>query len=143
MRIIDSFLHSVYMLDNSMLDQIEWLGHASFRVNSTPLIYIDPWRMPRGATPADVILISHDHYDHCSPADIDKLRTPATLVIGSAAAGNVIDEVTLLRPWQSINAGRACIKAVPAYNSHHPREFEGLGFIISLNHYDLYYAGDT
>jgi L-ascorbate metabolism protein UlaG (beta-lactamase superfamily) len=32
---------------------------------------------------------------------------------------------------------------VPDYNSHHPKEFEGLGYVISLDHYDIYYAGDT
>ncbi len=90
-----------------------------------------------------MILITHDHYDHCSPADIDKLRGPQTQIITNAAAANVLGDVTVLRPWQSINVGRACIKAVPAYNAHHPQAFDGLGFVISLNHYDIYYAGDT
>jgi len=127
----------------TMIEQIEWLGHASFRFLTDPLIYIDPWRIPRQQRPADVILLSHDHYDHCSPADVEKLRGPHTLVIGNAMAAQVIENVTVLRPWQTINVGRACIKTVPAYNAHHPREFEGLGFIISVNHYDIYFAGDT
>ncbi len=126
-----------------MLESIEWLGHASFRIYGPPVIYIDPWRVPRPSQPADVILITHDHYDHCSPADVDKLRGPQTVIIGNQMASTVIDGVTTLRPWQSINAGRACIKAVPAYNSHHPQSFDGLGFIISVNYHDIYYAGDT
>ncbi len=126
-----------------MIDQIDWLGHASFRINGAPLIYIDPWRVPRSAPSADVILITHDHYDHCSPADVEKLRNPSTLIVGNAGAAAVIEGVTVLRAWQSINAGRACIKTVPAYNGYHPQSFECLGFVISLNHYDIYYAGDT
>jgi L-ascorbate metabolism protein UlaG (beta-lactamase superfamily) len=126
-----------------MKDSIVWLGHASFRIDGPPVIYIDPWRVPRTRQPADIILITHDHYDHCSPADVEKLRGPETMVIGNAMAAAVINDVTVLRPWQTINVGRASIKSVPAYNSHHPQSFDGLGYIISLNHYDIYYAGDT
>ncbi len=127
-----------------MIDQIEWFGHASFRIQGTPLIYIDPWRIPRAnSAPADVILITHDHYDHCSLPDIEKLRSTKTVIISNRSVADLIDGVTTLRPWQVINIGRACIKAVPAYNSHHPLQFDGLGFVISLNHFDIYYAGDT
>ncbi len=126
-----------------MIDRIEWLGHASFRIQGMPLIYIDPWRVARNAFHADIILLTHDHYDHCSPADVEKLRGPGTTVIANNMASKVVDGVTVLRPWQVLNVDRACIKAVPAYNSHHPKEFEGLGYVISLDHYDIYYAGDT
>jgi L-ascorbate metabolism protein UlaG (beta-lactamase superfamily) len=128
-----------------MIERIEWLGHGSFRINGTPLIYIDPWRVARNGSPADIILITHDHYDHCSPADIEKLRGPSTTIITNRMAEVVLThgQLTVLRPWQVINIGKASIRAVPAYNSHHPKEFEGLGFVISLDHYDIYYAGDT
>lgn len=126
-----------------MIEQIEWLGHGSFRIQGPPLIYIDPWRVARDIVPADAILVTHDHYDHCSPADVEKLRGPNTVVITNAMGANVLNNVTVLRPWQVLNVGRACIKAVPAYNAHHPPEFECLGFVISINHYDIYYAGDT
>ncbi len=126
-----------------MIERIEWLGHASFRIQGPPLIYIDPWRVARSAFHADVILVTHDHYDHCSPADVEKLRGPGTLVITNASASALINEAIVLRPWQVMNVDRACIKAVPAYNGNHPPEFGGLGFVISLEHYDIYYAGDT
>jgi L-ascorbate metabolism protein UlaG (beta-lactamase superfamily) len=126
-----------------MIERIEWLGHASFRIQGMPLIYIDPWRVARNAFHADVILVTHDHYDHCSPADVEKLRGPGTVVVTNNMAAALIDDATVLRPWQVLNVDRACIKAVPAYNSHHPQKFEGLGFVISLDHYDIYYAGDT
>ena len=126
-----------------MLDTLEWFGHASFRINESPLIYIDPWRIPRDATPADVILITHDHYDHYSPPDIDKIRTPNTTIIASPRAAALMPDSITLRPWQTINVGRACITAVPAYNSHHPATFEGVGFVVALNHFDIYFAGDT
>lgn len=126
-----------------MIERIEWLGHASFRIQGFPLIYIDPWRVARNPFHADVILVTHDHYDHCSPADVEKLRGPGTVVISNPMAAKVLGETTILRPWQVMNIERACIKAVPAYNSHHPQEFGGLGYVISLDHYDIYYTGDT
>jgi len=129
-----------------MIDRIEWLGHGSFRIQGPPLIYINPWRVARNAFHADVILVSTDQYDHCSPADIDKLRGPHTVVLGNAGAAAVLGPHTsVLRPWQSINIGPARITAVPAYTftAHHPVAKGGLGYIISLDYYDIYYAGLT
>lgn len=131
-----------------MIDQIQWLGHASFCINGSPRIYIDPWRIQDGSPPADVILITHEHYDHCSPPDIEKLMTPDTrLIVGEGVARVLRDEFPLeiLRPWQSVNIGRAHIKALPAYtfDDYHPPRRGDVGFMISLNFYDIYYAGDT
>ncbi len=129
-----------------MIDYIQWLGHGSFAIQGSPIIYINPWRVIRTAFLADVILIGHDHYDHCSVADINKLRGNQTLVIGNERVAQQVPDITILRPWQSITVGRASIKAVPAYypnDLRHPQEDGGLGFVISLNYYDIYYAGDT
>ncbi len=127
-----------------MIDQIQWQGHGSFAILGDPLIYINPRRVTRIARPADVILVGHDHYEYCSQADIEKLRGPQTLVIASASAARHIENCTVLRPWQSIGVGRACIKGIPAYS---PRlgnmESGGLGFVISVNYFDIYYAGHT
>jgi L-ascorbate metabolism protein UlaG (beta-lactamase superfamily) len=129
-----------------MIDNIQWLGHGSFVVNGPPIIYINPWRVIQKAFHPDVILVGHDHYAHCSPADIDKLRGPDTIVVGNEAVAQSVENCAVLRPWQSITVGKASIKAVPAYShddNHHPKQAGGLGFIISLNFYDIYYAGDT
>lgn len=129
-----------------MIDRIQWLGHSSFRIQGPPLIYINPWRVARNAYVADVILISNDEYDHCSPADIEKLRGPNTLVIANAGAAAVIGgDAIILRPWQSMTIGPARVTAVPAYTFtyHHPVSKGELGFIISLDFYDIYYAGST
>jgi L-ascorbate metabolism protein UlaG (beta-lactamase superfamily) len=129
-----------------MIENIKWLGYSSFVIEGPPLIYIDPWRVVRKAFHPDVILVSHDHYDHCSPADINKLRGPDTRIIGSESVAQQIDGCQIIRPWQSITVDRAGIKAVPAYSPddmRHPVEAGGIGFVISLNLYDIYYAGDT
>jgi L-ascorbate metabolism protein UlaG (beta-lactamase superfamily) len=129
-----------------MIERIQWLGHGSFILQGPPLIYINPWRVPRSVFHADVILVGHDHYDHCSLADINKLRGPNTRIIGNEGAAREIEDCIVLRPWQSLTMDRACIKAVPAYSpTHwkHPQQDGGLGFIISVNFFDIYYAGDT
>ena len=129
-----------------MIDRIQWMGHGSFVIQGPPLIYINPWRIARSVLQADIILISHNHYDHCSEADIAKLSGPHTQIIGNALVAQEIENCTLIRPWQSVTIDRACIKAVPAYSPddwRHPMEDGGLGFIISLNLHDIYYAGDT
>lgn len=134
-----------------MIENIFWLGHASFRIESSPRIYIDPWHIPSECPPADIILVSHEHYDHCSISDIQKIATPETLIIASVGAAQALENelticpIKVLRPWQSLNVGRANIKAVPAYtfDHYHPASRDDLGFMIALNHYDIYYAGDT
>lgn len=137
-----------------MLDWIHWLGHASFRLNGPPgdqkpIIYIDPWRLPAGAPKADLILISHDHHDHCSPEDVEAVRKKKTLVIGNDRVAERLNcPVRVLRTWQGAVSpcGGASVRAVPAYTLHHAyhdKRYGGLGFIISVNRYDIYFAGDT
>ena len=129
-----------------MIDNIKWLGHGSFFIQGPPYIYLDPWRVVRTTFDADIILVSHDHYDHCSIADIEKLRGKETVIIGNEQVAEKIESTTIIRPWQSMTFDRISIKAIPAYapdGVQHQEINGGLGFIISMNYYDIYYAGDT
>ena len=129
-----------------MIESIHWLGHGSFHIEGHLNIYINPWKLPRQNNPADVILITHHHYEHFSPPDIEQLSTPDTTLFTNELVARELDNATILRPWHSANLGRVSIKAVPAYSPtspHHPQTDGGLGFVISMNFYDIYYAGDT
>lgn len=137
-----------------MIERIHWLGHASFRINGpphddAPVIYIDPWRLPHDAPPADLILVSHGHHDHCSLGDIARVRHEKTLVVGNQHVADLIGgDVRVLRPWQGTISlcGGVSVRAVPAYtleHAYHDRAYGGLGFLISLMRTDIYYAGDT
>ena len=129
-----------------MIDQIKWQGHSSFIIGKSPRIQIAPWRVVQETQPPDVVLIGHNHYDHCSPADVEKVRGENTLVIGNGGVARSITDITILRDWQSIRVGKASVKAVPAYSvrdSRHPRHDHGLGFVISMNYFDIYYVGDS
>jgi len=129
-----------------MIEHIQWLGHSSFAIHGSPTIYINPWRITRTERPADVILISNDHHENFSVADIEKLRGEHTQIITNARVARELEGCTVLRAWQSACIGRTCIKAVPAYSPNHAAyalDQGGLGFVISMNFYDIYYAGDT
>lgn len=129
-----------------VIDNIHWLGHGSFRIDAEYCIYIDPWRVVRTDKHADIILISHEHYDHCSVADIQKLRNADSVIIGNDLVAEQVPGTQIIRAWQSMTIGRVSIKAIPAYAPNglqHPLSAGGLGFVISADYYDIYYAGDT
>jgi len=128
-----------------MLGDIQWLGHSSFILKTSPAIAINPWRITERAL-MDFILIGHEHYDHFSPPDIHKLRGPQTRIVANERIAQLMEGVTVLRPWQSLAFDRCRITAIPAYSPNDPRHPQArgdLGFLISLDDYDLYYAGDT
>ena len=129
-----------------MLERIQWLGHGSFLIEGPPTIYINPWRLGQRSERADIILISHAHYVHFSPADIEKISNPTTRMIGPSAVAREIEGLEVLRPWQTICVGRLSIRGIPAFAGGSidttPRP-DGLGFMLSLNYFDIYYAGDT
>lgn len=129
-----------------MIDRIRWQGHSSFAIEGSPCIQIAPWRVVKPDSPPDVVLIGHDHYDHCSPADVAKIRGERTIIIGNESVARVIQDTLVLRDWQSFSLERASITAVPAYSAsdpRHPRDAGGLGFVLSLDFFGLYYVGDS
>jgi L-ascorbate metabolism protein UlaG (beta-lactamase superfamily) len=134
-----------------VLKNIFWLGHASFKIKAYGLvIYIDPYQIKEDKEKADFIFITHQHFDHCSPEDIDKIIKPSTVIVGSQKVKEVLTkkkkEVTVLLPKEKIALKGIEIEAVPAYNlnkNFHPREENNLGFIIKIKDIKIYHAGDT
>ena len=130
-----------------LLGRLHWLGHASFRLDGPPTIYLDPWRLKGRLPQADVILISHDHHDHCSPDDVKRISGPGTVIVASATAAiKLRGDVRALRPGERTTVGEVEIEAVPAYNvkkSYHPRQAGHVGFIVTVGGERLYFAGDT
>jgi len=130
-----------------LLDQLHWLGHASFRLDGPPMVYFDPWRLEGEQPQADLVLVSHEHHDHCSPADVARVSGPETVIVAAApAAEKLKGDVRAVAPGDRMTVGAAEIEAVPAYNvdkSFHPQEAGHVGFIVAVGGERLYFAGDT
>ena len=136
-----------------MIENIHWLGHDTFRIENDKIIYIDPFRL-RGKPPkADLILITHDHSDHCSPDDVAKIaKDDMVIVTIAAAARRLKGDVRVVKPGDSLTVLGIPIETVSAYNvskfrspgvPFHPKESGHVGFILTVGGLRIYHAGDT
>lgn len=125
--------------------EITWLGHASFMIKvDDTIIYTDPYS-GEYSLKADIILISHDHYDHFAKDKISLIRVDATKMFGSRKVSSELDGIISLSPGDERAVNGITIKAVPAYNvgkPFHPKG-SGIGFIIETKNNSIYFAGDT
>jgi len=132
---------------NAMFSRLRWLGHSSFRLDGPPTIYFDPWQLPADSPPADLIFISHEHHDHCSPDDVAIIRQKNTVLVANPTAAKKLGKsVTVLRPGARTTVLGVEIEAVPAYNidkRFHPRQAEHVGFVVNVEGVRFYHAGDT
>jgi L-ascorbate metabolism protein UlaG (beta-lactamase superfamily) len=139
-----------------LLDSIEWLGHAGFRIRvGDATIYIDPYRVD-GGPKADAILITHGHYDHFDPTAVERLSDARTwLVAPAAVAERVRGNVASIAPGERLErevVDGVEITGVAAYNTSkrdpngglfHPREAGWVGYDLNLRGERLYHSGDT
>jgi len=130
--------------------KIEWLGHDSFRLRGEKIIYIDPWKIETTPRDADVVLITHDHFDHFVVEDIDRVRNANTIVVGPEQLRGKLDgNVLIVQRGDTIAAHGTPIQVTPAYNLHpdrqnfHPNQYGGVGYIVTLNGKRIYHTGDT
>ncbi len=130
-----------------MAESIFWLGHDSFRLRDQKTIYIDPWKLESGTEKADLILVTHDHFDHFSQDDIDRLSKAGTVVVGpQSVADKFKGKMTVVKAGDKITAAGVPIEVVPAYNTNkqfHPKSAGHVGYIITLNGRRIYHSGDT
>lgn len=140
-------------MDVKVLDSMRWLGHDSFLLVGPPTIYFDPWKLPKGLPVADIVLVSHEHGDHCSPQDIRKISGPNTVIVANqTAAPQLAGDVRVLRPGDAVTIGQVHIQAVPAYNVNkfrspgtpfHPKQALHNGYVVTVGEERVYFAGDT
>jgi len=132
--------------------QIEWLGHDSFKIKGKEIvIYTDPFKISSGEK-ADLILVSHEHFDHCDPGSISALSKEGTEIVGSKGAIDKLGRGKALAPGEKITVKGVEVKAVPAYNINkfrapgepfHPPQSKMCGFVFVVDGVKLYHAGDT
>ena len=132
--------------------EISWLGHAALKIKaSEKLIYIDPFQI-KGSEPADLILITHPHYDHCSISDIMKIAKDGTMIICTADSQSAITKLDkkvnlqLIEPGEKITYDNIEIHAVPSYNIgkiFHQKSDGWVGYVARIGKIIIYHAGDT
>ena len=140
-------------------DQLEfrWTGHDGFRITDNKngrIIYIDPYQLSnehKGRKDADIILISHNHFDHLSSEDIKDIASNNTTIVTANECSEKLQEflanrIMALRPGEKTVVNDIAIEAIRAYNTNkkfHPKEDNKIGFVLGINNYRIYHAGDT
>lgn len=124
---------------------------SSIRIEYDKVIYFDPYKIKEDKHDADIIFITHDHYDHLDTESINKIKKDNTVIIAPQSIENSIKNIEVkdyiyLKPDDEINIDDINIKAVRAYNIEkpfHPKESNWLGYIVSIKGITYYIAGDT
>lgn len=132
--------------------EIKWLGHSGFLIKNSKVIYIDPYNIKKENEKADVILITHSHYDHCSIADMEKIVKDGTRIITPADCQSKITrfkvpiKIEIVEPGKDLDLGYMKVSTVPSYNvdkPFHSKEESWVGYVIKINDLVIYHAGDT
>lgn len=130
-----------------MSNFIKWYGHDTFKVKAEKIIYTDPYKLKKESEKADIILITHDHFDHCSPEDVEMIQNEKTIIVTTSdCAKKLKGNIKTVKPWDKLNVSEIEIEAVPAYNTNkdfHPKSKGWVGFIFKANGKRIYIAGDT
>jgi len=129
-----------------MVKNIRWLGHDTFKVTGEKVIYTDPFKI-RKQDVADIILVTHEHYDHCSPEDIRKISGPKTIIVAPAdCAAKLKGTIKTVKPGDVVEVSGITIEAVPSYNTNkqfHTKDKGWVGYIFTISGQRIYIAGDT
>lgn len=134
-------------------EHIEVLTHSSIRIVDKYTIYVDPFHMDKETNDADMIFITHDHFDHFSSEDIAKVVKEDTILVvpdkmkEQASAIKIPNgRLVTVIPGDVIEIGDLQIETVPAYNNmkpFHPKKAGWVGYILYLEIGKVYIAGDT
>lgn len=136
-----------------MLENITVLCHSSIKMNKEKVIYVDPFKIDENYNDADIIFITHDHYDHYSEEDIDKVKKEDTVIIVPEELLTKVlrkgfrqDYILTVEPNQKYMIDGIKFETIPAYNTNkqfHPKENGWVGYIIEIKGIKYYIAGDT
>ena len=127
---------------------IEINCHSSIKIVKGKTIYIDPLKIEKVQNDADLILITHEHYDHYSEEDIKKVINNETIIVApkTMKIGIQTKEIIYVEPNNQYEVLGIKIETIPAYNTNkhfHPKENKWVGYILEIENEKYYIAGDT
>ena len=136
--------------------EFQWTGHDGFRITDLKnkrIIYIDPFQLSKRhkTKDADIVLVSHDHFDHLSIEDLTEIVNSNTeIVAAKECLGKLQDlpagRITTLNPGERASPRGLVVEAIRAYNTNkkfHPKEDNKIGFVITVDGHRIYHSGDT
>ena len=136
-----------------MLENIEVLYHSSIRISKNKAIYIDPFKIDKDYNDADIVFITHDHFDHYSEENIDKvINENTTIIIPKELLTKILRKGINKNAVITVESNKEYMvqgikfETIPAYNTNktfHPKENDWVGYIITLDGIRYYIAGDT
>ena len=131
-----------------MIENIEINCHSSIKINKGKVIYIDPFKIENEKYDADIIFITHDHYDHYSPEDIEKIIKENTIIVApkTVKALSKMKNVVSVEPNKTYEVEGIKIETIPSYNVNkqfHQKQNDWVGYILEIECVRYYIAGDT
>ncbi len=126
---------------------------SSIKIASTSTLYFDPFNLPNEPHDADIVFITHEHYDHFSFKDIDKAANEKTIYVFPRGMKNAMlkhkipkEQIYPLVPGQTALIAGVPIHAIAAYNINkpfHPKNNGWLGYVVTVDGSRIYICGDT
>jgi len=87
------------MKPEDLVKNVMWFGHDAICIKGSQVVFFDPYELSASAPKADIILISHEHFDHCSPQDVSKIKKPDTVIVtDKASAGKLSGDIKVVKP---------------------------------------------
>lgn len=131
--------------------RFDWTGHDGFRIAAGgKIIYIDPYQLQSAKNDADIVLISHNHFDHLDMNDLRKVVSKKTAIVAAKECVEQLKplglEVKPVSPGDRMDVQGVPVEAVRAYNTNktfHPKADNKVGFVLTLNGMRIYHTGDT
>lgn len=132
--------------------EINWLGHSGFLILNSKIIYIDPFKIKDGLPKADVVLLTHGHYDHCSVEDLEKIIKEGTRIFCTPDCQSKVTRfdtpirMQLVSPGEEYDLGTVKISTIASYNvdkPFHSKDENLVGYLIKMNDCIIYHSGDT
>ncbi|MCX7823548.1 MAG: MBL fold metallo-hydrolase [Syntrophobacterales bacterium] len=135
------------MKPEELVKNVVWFGHDAICIKGSQRVFFDPYELPGSAPKADIILISHEHFDHCSPQDVEKIKKPDTIIItDKMSAKKLSGDVRTVKPGDKLTVKGVTVEVYPAYNVNkqfHPASAGMLSFVVEMDGVRYYHAGDT